>query len=227
MLVAVHHLAQALHDLVRAGDGESRREDRLHKSGWSGRALDGRDGGRGKRGRVAVRADERDVVFRVGETLLRRRLLVVRRAVAVHVALANEGALALAVADGGEDLGRRVNRAVPAARGGSDADGSPDDLAVRSSSVGRVGELRDARVSQFAGELQIPSQSSAYLGFCRESDLVEPVEELELLTKGEIKVLGSMRVGIDEAVQAGSAEAATSKVAEQRTRASRTPPSAA
>lgn len=149
-----------------------------------------------------MRADERDVVFRVGQTLLCGRFLIVRRAIAVHVALANEGALALTVADGGEDLGRRVNRAVPAARGGSDADGSPDDLVVRSSSVGRVGELRDARVSQLAGDLQIALQSDAYLGFCRKGDLVEPVEELKLLTEGEVQVLRGMRVGVDEAVGA-------------------------
>lgn len=82
-----------------------------------------------------------DILLRVGETLLCRTFLIVRCAIAVHVALADERSLAFPVADCGEDLGCEVDRAVPAASRRASTNDSVNDALVCSSCVLRVGEL--------------------------------------------------------------------------------------
>ena len=142
MLVAVHHLAEALQALVGARDGEPRREDGLDERGWCRRPL-ARGDGRGRRaGRVAVLADEGDKVRRVGERAVGRRLRVARRAVAIHVALADERALSSSVADCGEELGALVVQGAVQAGGRRPAvDEAIDDVLVGAAGVGDVGKL--------------------------------------------------------------------------------------
>lgn len=121
--------------------------------------------------------DPGDIVFRVLETLLSRFFLVVVGTVAVHVALADERALTSAVADSGEEFRRRVNRAVPAARGGTGTNHTLDDRVVDAAGIRSIRKLRIERGQesgtgcvQFfvqgptlasAGKVRLSSQSSS------------------------------------------------------------------
>ena len=86
-------------------------------------------------------ADPGDIVFRVLETLLGRFFLVVVGTVAVHIALADERALTSAVADRGEELRRRVDRAVPAAGGGTGTDHALYDRVVNAAGIRSICKL--------------------------------------------------------------------------------------
>lgn len=91
--------------------------------------------------------DPGDIVCRVLETLLSRFFLVVVGTVAVHIALADECALTPAMAHGGEEFRRRVDRAVPAARRGTGTDHAFDDRVVDAAGMRSIRKLRVGQVS--------------------------------------------------------------------------------
>lgn len=206
--IPVHHVSESGHELVRARDGESRRQDGLNERRRAPRGLVRQGaavvrGSARRTGRIGTSGPhERDIVFRIGKTLLRRLLLVVIGAVAVHVALADEGALAAAVADRGEDLGRRVNRAVPAAGRRSRADDALDHRVVHAAGVRGIGKLFIAtHQSCLQGTLATLGRP-AHLGFGRKGQVRQPIEQLILLSVSEIQILRRVSMGIDQAEEA-------------------------
>ncbi|KAI3480283.1 hypothetical protein L1887_57548 [Cichorium endivia] len=138
---------------------------------------------RGRRdvGRLAVRPEapgEANELLGILDGLRRILLDVVDGRIAVHLALADEGALAALIADLGEDLGGlEMQRGVVACGGGARVDETLYDRLVSLAGISCVFEP----------------------ALTREGDVLEPVEQLVLLTEADVGHLAGVRVGIDEA----------------------------